>query len=200
MFAMPRDALCTIWWSAQYLYKRRNGSLSPGMTGFGNTRSAPTGDSPVWVPASGGILSPSISEPKLTVDDEMEFRRLLFEIQTAWGRQDVQGLRRATTPEMCQYFSDKLAENVSGGIENRIEDVSMVRTDVRESWVENARIYATVLMQWTARDYVQLIAGLSESNAPGNTDDIGLNEFAEAWTFVKHQDGTWLLSAIQQSS
>jgi hypothetical protein len=191
--------MALVGFGAYYLYKRRNGSLSQGMTGFG-TRSAARGDSPVWVPASVGILSPSISEPKLTVDDEAEFRRLLVEIQTAWSRQDVQGLRRATTPEMCQYFSDKLAENVSGGVENRVEDVSMVRTEVRELWAEDARVYATVRMQWMARDYVQPLEGSIEPSEPGNSDDRSFSEFAEAWTFVKHQDGTWLLSAIQQAS
>ena len=182
---------------AYYLYKRR--SLNPGaaMTGSGNARS----NSPAWVPPSVGVLSPlSSSEPKLTVADEDEFRRLLIEIQTAWSRQDVQGLRRAATPEMCHYFTDKLAENVSKGVENRVEDVVMMRTEVRESWVEDERVYATVLMQWTARDYVQPLAGSNESSEPGLTNERGLSEFSEAWTFVKHQSGTWLLSAIQQEN
>lgn len=182
---------------AYYLYKRRN--LNPGaaMTGSGNARS----NSPVWVPPSIGVLSPlSSSEAKLTVADEDEFRRLLVEIQTAWSRQDIQKLHRIVTPEMCEYFSSKLAENVSAGVENRVEDIVMVRTEVRESWVEGARIYATVLMQWTARDYVQPLTGSSGPSEPGNAGDRSLSEFAEAWTFVKHQDGTWLLSAIQQSS
>jgi hypothetical protein len=182
---------------AYYLFKRRN--LNPGgaMTGFGNARS----HSPAWVPPSVGVLSPlSSSDPKLTVADEDEFRRLLAEIQTAWSRQDVQGLRRVTTPDMFHYFSDKLAENVSRGVMNRVEDVVMMRTEVRESWVEDERVYATVHMRWMARDYVQPLAGSNESSEPQNANDRGLSEFAEAWTFVKHQHGTWLLSAIQQEN
>lgn len=182
-----------------YVYKRRNGSLSPALTGFksaGPVRSEP----PAWVPPSVGVLSPlSSSEPKLTAADEEEFRRLLVEIQTAWSRQDISRLRRVATPEMCQYFSDKLAENASQGGENRVEDVVVMRADVRESWAEDARLYATVLMQWKAQDYVQSLANpSSELSDAGEIADRGSSEFAEAWTFVKHQDGKWLLSAIQQ--
>lgn len=185
-----------------YVYKRRNGSLSPDFTGFGSASPPPRSEPPTWVPPSVGVLSPlASSEPKLTAADEEEFRRLLVEIQTAWSRQDISRLRRGATPEMCQYFSDKLAENVSQGVENRVEDVVVTRAEVRESWAEDARLYATVLMQWKARDFVQSLAKpSSELSDAGEVADRGLSEFAEAWTFVKHQDGKWLLSAIQEIS
>jgi hypothetical protein len=182
---------------AYYLYKRRNVNLSPAILGPGHARS----NSPAWVPPSVGVLSPlSSSEPKLTVADEDEFRHLLVEVQTAWSRQDISRLRRVATPEMFEYFNDKLAENVSGGIENRVEDIVVRGAEVREYWSEEARLYATVLMQWTARDSVQPLAGSSEPSEPGNSSDRSFSEFAEAWTFVKHQDGKWLLSAIQQAN
>jgi hypothetical protein len=182
-----------------YLYKKRNGAFSPAYPGFGRTSPAPRGGSPAWVPASVGILSPSSSEPNLTAADEEEFRRLLVAIQTAWGRQDVQGLRRVATPEMFQYFSDKLAENLSAGVENRVEDVVVMRAEVREAWAEDARLYATVLMQWRAQDFVQS-PGMQSSEAEhmGKGEDQASMEFVEAWTFVKHREGKWLLSAIQQ--
>jgi predicted lipid-binding transport protein (Tim44 family) len=124
---------------------------------------------------------------------------LLIEIQTAWSRQDVQGLRHLTTPEMCQYFSDKLAENVSAGVENRVEDIIVIRAEVCECWAEERRVYATVLLQWKARDYFQSVA--RPWNDPGNErecEDRVSRDFVEAWTFVKHREGKWLLSAIQQ--
>lgn len=184
-----------------YIYKRRNGNLSPALTGFRNAgpvRSEP----PAWVPPSVGVLSPlSSSEPRLTAADEEEFRRLLVEIQTAWSRQDISRLLRVATSEMCQYFSDKLAENVSRGVENRVEGVVVVDADVREVWAEGTRFYATVLLRWKARDYVQSLAKpSSELSDAGEAADRELSEFAEAWTFVKHQDGKWLLSAIQEMS
>jgi predicted lipid-binding transport protein (Tim44 family) len=147
-----------------------------------------------------GVLSPlSSSEPKVTAADEEEFRRLLVEVQTAWSRQDIQKLRRIVTPEMCEYFSDKLSENVSGGVENRVEDVVVTRADLRESWAEDARLYATVLLQWNARDYMQSLTKSSPDDT-GKAGDRPSCEFAEAWTFVRHRDGKWLLSAIQEVS
>jgi predicted lipid-binding transport protein (Tim44 family) len=144
-------------------------------------------------------LSPSSPEPKLTAADEGEFRDRLIDIQTAWGRQDIQTLRRISTLEISQHFSDILADNLSQDIENRIEDVVIMRADVREAWAEGARVYATVLFQWKARDYAR-----SASKSSGDSEssqawrDGSIVEHSEAWTFVKHGDGKWLLSAIEQ--
>lgn len=182
-----------------YFYKRRDASLRPAFTGFRTAGAVPRSDPPAWVPASVGLLHPSASEPNLTVADEEEFRRRLVQIQTAWGRQDIQSLRRIATPEMVQYFNDKLTENISDGVENRIEDIVVMRAEIREAWAEDTRLYATVLLQWKARDYFQSVA--RPWNDPGNErecEDRVSRDFVEAWTFVKHREGKWLLSAIQQ--
>jgi len=182
-----------------YLSKRRNGNLRPAFTGFGSASPVPRSDPPAWIPASVGLLHPSASEPNLTVTDEEEFRRRLVQIQTAWGRQDLQSLRLIATPEMVQYFSDKLTENISEGVENRIEDMVVMRAEIREAWGEDTRLYATVLLRWKARDYFQSLA--NPSSDPGNereSEDRVSRDFVEAWTFVKHREGKWLLSAIQQ--
>jgi predicted lipid-binding transport protein (Tim44 family) len=182
-----------------YFYKRRNDRLSPAFPAAVSTRSGARSEPPAWVPTSLGLLSPSSSEPNLTAADEVEFRHRLIEIQTAWGRQDVQALRRLATPEVSQHFSHTLADNLSQGIENRIEDVVIMHAEVRDAWAEGARVYATVLFQWKARDYV-----LSLSNPSGDAEssqewrDGSVVKHSEAWTFVKHGDGKWLLSAVQQ--
>lgn len=182
-----------------YVYKRRNASLLPAFTGFGSAHPTRRSNSPAWVPPSVGVLSPLSSEPKLTDVDHQEFRDRLIEIQAVWSRQDIQGLRQIATPEMVQYFNDKLTDNASGGVENRVEDVVVLRAEVRESWAEDARRYATVLLQWKARDYVRSLA--KQPSDPGYVvegDARMPTEVTEAWTFVKHQDGKWLLSAIQE--
>jgi len=183
-----------------YLYRRRNGGLRPSFTGFGSAGPVPRSDPPAWVPASAGLLHPSASEPTLTVTDEEEFRRRLVQIQRAWGRQDIQSLRRIATPEMVQYFSEKLTEDISVGVENRIEDIVVMGAEIREAWAEDTRLYATVLLQWKARDCAQSLA--KPSSDPGyerENEDRESRDFVEAWTFVKHREGKWLLSAIQQS-
>jgi hypothetical protein len=183
-----------------FFYKRRQSVVSAVFAGPRHLDLSVRGSAPAWVPASVGVLSPAPStEPRLTDGEQAEFRRLLFEIQTAWSRQDVQRLGHLTTPEMCQYFSDKLAENVSAGVENRVEDIIVIRAEVCERWVEEARVYATVLLQWKARDYVR---SLDQSTSdPGSLiegNDRIPTEAREAWTFVRHQQGKWLLSAIQE--
>jgi hypothetical protein len=183
-----------------FFYKRHQSLVSPVFVGRKHSDLSVSGSAPAWVPASVGVLSPSPStEPRLTDGDQAEFRRLLIEIQTAWSRQDVQRLRHLTTPEMCQYFSDKLAENVSAGVENRVEDIIVIRAEVCECWAEEGRVYGTVLLQWKARDYVR---SLDQSTSdPGSLiegNDRIPTEAREVWTFVRHQQGKWLLSAIQQ--
>jgi predicted lipid-binding transport protein (Tim44 family) len=183
-----------------FFYKRRQSLASPVFAGLKRSDMAARGSAPAWVPPSVGVLSPSpFGEPRFTDRDEAEFRRLLVDIQTAWSRQDVQRLRSLTTPEMCQYFSDKLAENASVGVENRVEDIVVTRAEVREVWAEDVRLYATVLLQWEARDYLRSLT--KSSNNPDDLlegDDRSATDSIEAWTFVKHERGKWLLSAIQQ--
>jgi predicted lipid-binding transport protein (Tim44 family) len=183
-----------------FFYKRRQNVMSADFASVRHPDMAAKGSAPVWVPASVGVLSPAYSaEPRLTDADEADFRRLVVDIQTAWSRQDVQRLRHLATPEMCQYFSDKLAENASAGVENRVEDIIVTRAEVCERWTEEGRVYATVLLQWKARDYVRSLDQSADDRGSlieGN--DRIPTEALEAWTFVRYQQGKWLLSAIQQ--
>jgi predicted lipid-binding transport protein (Tim44 family) len=183
-----------------FFYKRRQSVVSAVFAGSRHSDLSVKGSAPAWVPASVGVLHPSSSEePQLTDGDEAEFRRLLVESQRAWSRQDVQGLRHLTTPEMYQYFSDTLAENVSAGVENRVEDIIVTRAEVCECWAEKRRVYATVLLQWKARDYVRsLDQSTSDPASVIEGNDRIPTDAREAWTFVRHQQGKWLLSAIQQ--
>ncbi len=50
-------------------------------------------------------------EVGLTPDDFNTFERLLGEVQTAYGQEDLNVLRSLATPEMVTYFSEDLAEN-----------------------------------------------------------------------------------------
>jgi predicted lipid-binding transport protein (Tim44 family) len=124
---------------------------------------------------------------------------LLIDIQTAWSKQDLAGLRRFVTPEMLTYFSTALAENTSQDIENRVEDVVLLRAEVREAWSEDATQYATVALHWSARDYTVSLA--KQPGEPGHLvegSDKTPAESSEVWTFMRFQNGKWLLSAIQQ--
>jgi predicted lipid-binding transport protein (Tim44 family) len=184
-----------------YFFKvRRTGSPIPAFGGH-RGRYTDLGTMPEALqPASGGSLriSPGITT-EVTPADEQEFRNLCVQVQTAWGRQDLDTLRKVTTPEMLYYFSNALSDHTSQEVENRVEDVMVMNAETRESWTEDARTYATVLLHWKARDYTVSLA--KQPDEPGSLiegDRQTPTEMNEAWTFVRHQNGKWLLSAIQQ--
>ncbi len=139
-------------------------------------------------------------DTEVTNSDKAAFQQLLIEIQTAWGKQDLIGLRRFVTPEMLTYFSTALAEQTSREIENHVEDVVLGRADVRESWSEEAMQYATVTLHWKARDYtVSLTKKRGEPGYVVEGSEETPAETSEVWTFMRYQNGKWLLSAIQQT-
>jgi predicted lipid-binding transport protein (Tim44 family) len=143
-------------------------------------------------------VSPEITT-EVTPADEQQFRDLCVQVQTAWGRQDLDTLRKVTTPEMLHYFSSVLSDNASQEVENRVEDIMVMNAEVRESWTEDARTYATVLLRWKACDYTVSLA--KQPGQPGyliEGDRQMPTEINEAWTFMRHVNGRWLLSAIQQ--
>jgi predicted lipid-binding transport protein (Tim44 family) len=138
-------------------------------------------------------------ESEITAADKTAFQQLLIDIQTAWSKQDLAALRRFVTPEMLAYFSTALAEQASQEVENHVEDVVLTKADLEESWTEEGTDYATAKLQWTARDYT-----VSTSKQPGQPgylvegSDQTPTDTTELWTFMRHQQGKWLLSAIQQ--
>jgi predicted lipid-binding transport protein (Tim44 family) len=138
-------------------------------------------------------------ESEIMAGDKAAFQQLLIDIQTAWSKQDLAALRRSVTPEMLAYFSTALAEQASQEVENHVEDVVLTKADLEESWTEEGTDYATAKLQWTARDYT-----VSTSKQPGQPgylvegSDQTPTDTTELWTFMRHRQGKWLLSAIQQ--
>jgi len=138
-------------------------------------------------------------ESETTAGDKAAFQQLLIDVQTAWSKQDLAALRRFVTPEMLAYFSTALAEQASLEVENHVEDVVLTKADLEESWTEAGTDFATAKLQWTARDYT-----VSTSKQPGQPgylvegSDHTPTDTTELWTFMRHQQAKWLLSAIQQ--
>ncbi|SER22678.1 Predicted lipid-binding transport protein, Tim44 family [Faunimonas pinastri] len=119
------------------------------------------------------------------------FEKLLVDVQTAYGREDLNGLRALLTPEMLSEFADELAANNSQGIVNRITDVKLLQGDPAEAWQEGAQEYATVAMRFGLRDVM-------EDRNTGRIVETNPSEATELWTFRRAHGGRWLLSAIQQ--
>jgi len=135
----------------------------------------------------------------VNASDYQEFENILKNVQTAWSRGDLGALRRYVTPEMLSYFSDQLAENQSQGVINHVDDIELLKGEVREAWDEGHLQYASALMHWRARDYT-----VTTESKPGSGEVVvggdpqHASEASEMWTFARSPGGHWLLSAIQQ--
>jgi predicted lipid-binding transport protein (Tim44 family) len=150
---------------------------------------------PGW---AGEMAQPQIASPVSAVDQD-KFKEILGDVQAAWSKQDLDVLKRLTTPEVLHYFSTALSENVSREVENHIEDLRVLSIEINESWTEEATDYVTALLRWTARDYtVSLSKQRGEAGYVVEGNEQTPTEVSEAWTFLRYRGGKWLLSAIQQ--
>jgi predicted lipid-binding transport protein (Tim44 family) len=120
------------------------------------------------------------------------FERLLGEVQTAYGEENLGKLRARATPEMLSYFAEELAANASRGVVNRISDVKLLQGDLAEAWREGSTDYASVAMRYSLNDQIVEREG-------GRVVEGGPDEATEVWTFMRVRGGNWLVSAIQQT-
>jgi predicted lipid-binding transport protein (Tim44 family) len=141
--------------------------------------------------ASGGGSGQSV---QVTAADFDTFERLLGEIQSAYGAEDVNALRARVTPEMLSYFAEDLAQNSSRGVVNRISDVKLEQGDLAEAWHDGDSEYATTAMRFSLVD--RLIDRSSGALVGGSDAPV---EVTELWTFRRARGGQWQLSAIQQA-
>ena len=144
---------------------------------------------------------PAPSGPTLAIGqaDLDTFEKLLGDIQTAYGREDIEQLGEKTTPEMLSYFSQDLAENTKQGVHNEVSGVKLLQGDLSEAWRENGLEYATVAMRFSIID-----AMVDRANGRVVSGDrTRPTEATELWTFRRDDrartDG-WQLSAIQQAA
>ena len=115
-------------------------------------------------------------------------------MQQAWSNQDLDTLRRITTPEMVSYFAEQLAQQTSSGTRNSVSDVRLEQGDLSQAWVEGSREYATVPMRFSMIDVTRDAAGRVVDGSP--TERVTATEL---WTFLRAPGGRWILSAIQQT-
>jgi predicted lipid-binding transport protein (Tim44 family) len=137
----------------------------------------------------GGSTASSSFAP--AASDFEQFERLLGEIQTAYGAEDLGRLRQRVTPEVLSYYAEELAANTSRGVLNRISDVKLLQGDLSEAWREGNADYATVAMRYSLNDEIV-------DRASGRVIEGGPDEATEVWTFMRTRGGVWLLSAVQQ--
>jgi predicted lipid-binding transport protein (Tim44 family) len=195
--------LLIIWlvWMAFRFFARRVSPLAStgaGAMGFGGLG---IGSGGLTGARYGGAAAPAPSSAPLAISgaDYQAFETILKAVQAAWSGGDLAELRRHVTPEMLSYFAEELAENQSQGVANRVEQVELLRGDLREAWDEGRLQYATSLLHWRALDYtVRIDRHQGDPDYVASGDPRQPVEAAEVWTFARSPGGHWLLSAIQQ--
>jgi predicted lipid-binding transport protein (Tim44 family) len=129
-------------------------------------------------------------------EDYEAFERLLVDVQTAYGKEDIAALRARVTPEMMTYLSEQLGENASRGVVAQLSGVKLLQGDLAEAWPEGTVEYATVALRYELID--TLIDRTTKQVVEG--DAAKPVEATELWTFMRSRNGgTWLLTAIQNT-
>ncbi|MBI3121538.1 MAG: Tim44 domain-containing protein [candidate division NC10 bacterium] len=121
---------------------------------------------------------------------------IFFRIQAAWAKRDLEPVRDLLAPEVRQEFQRDLEILKAEGKINRLENIAVRRSEVREAWVEAGRAFVTIHFLANLLDYTveeqngQLVAGSREIPV----------KFEEYWTYVRPTGGSsWQLTAIQQA-
>lgn len=128
--------------------------------------------------------------------EKNKFAQILIAVQAAWSAQNIEELKKVATPEMAKYFSDALAQNISQGIANKIENIEVIDVNVAEAWREGEMEYATAIIEWSAFDYM---VNVNQNLQIVEGNDKNLTMISEAWTFARYNSsGSWILSAIAQ--
>lgn len=146
--------------------------------------------------ASAGAYAAPARDVQLTPQDYQAFERSLIEVNAAWSRRDLKGLRDFATPEMVGYFAQDYRDLDARGWRNETREVKLEGGDLSEAWHEDGLDYATVAMRFSLLD-----ATFEESTGKlveGSTTERQTS--TEMWTFVRSgPEERWLLSAIQQT-
>ncbi|MGO9135827.1 MAG: TIM44-like domain-containing protein [Methylovirgula sp.] len=162
------------------------GGVGPQASGLGGMGFGGMGGAPQGTPLP------------ITPADFNTFERLLGDVETAFSDENLDQLRRLSTPEMAGYFSEELDGNARRGVVNRMSAIKLNKGDLAEAWREGGAEYATAAMQFQLIDtMVDRASGRIVSGNPNVPDQA-----TELWTFVRGAGAgpdAWLLSAIQQT-
>ena len=133
-------------------------------------------------------------EFEVSADDQSQFGRIIEGVQKAWSDGNPVALRQLATPEVAGWIAEDLARDQANGQRNVVEDVTLLKGDISETWRENGVDYATAIVTFSARDYMVRL----DDNSVVEGDARNPVETTEAWTFTRGASGTWVLSAIEQ--
>lgn len=172
----------------------RQASAGPGYGGgYGYARQDYPSGGPGYGYGSGpGARNGGRDEIGVTNADLNTFEARLKQLQDAYSREDYDALRKISTPEVMSYLTEELAQSAAKGLRNEVFDVKLLSGDVAEAWREGADEYATAAMRYESRDVMR-----NRSTGELVSGEDRIIERREVWTFIRHNRGEWLISAIQ---
>jgi predicted lipid-binding transport protein (Tim44 family) len=174
------------WW-------QRRSQPAAAFAGVPTFRVAPKAAQPAMNLGGVGGSAPNEVPLEVKPQDFDAFERLLGEIQTAYGIEDLAALRQRMTPEMLSYYAEELAKNAGRGVVNQLSNVKLLQGDLAEAWSEADDQYATVAMRYSLDDRM-----VDRANGRVVEDTSG-QQLTELWTFRRALGGNWVLSALQQT-
>jgi hypothetical protein len=120
---------------------------------------------------------------------------LFFKVQGAWTKRDLSSVRNICHQEIRDVFDRDLAELVQNRQINRLENISIRRVDVTNSWEEGGDEFSTVRFTANLLDYT---VHESTGQVLEGSDTTPI-KFEEDWTFTRPvQSATWQLLRIEQ--
>jgi len=191
-----------------FIARRREGQMATATPGGGMQRDAFGGmfggggasaSGPAAGASYGAAQAAPVSDLQVSPDDFAAFERKLSEIQSAYGEEDLNRLRRNVTPEIASYFAEDLADNARKGVINKVSGAKLLSGDLSEAWHEGDAEYATVAMHFSVMDTIVDRA----TGAYVSGDRTAPSETTEIWTFTRPAGASpedWKLSAIQQAT
>jgi predicted lipid-binding transport protein (Tim44 family) len=121
---------------------------------------------------------------------------LFFNIQGAWNKQDVAGLRSLCSDQLRKIWEEELAQLQRYGHRNRMDNIALRESEIREVWTESGEDYITVRFHANLLDYTVD----EKSGAVVSGSDVEPVQFEEYWTFVRPSGpNRWKVTAVQQA-
>lgn len=186
-----------VWLVLRLVRGARRPAVAGGPDAFARDMGGPAPGPRPMAGAMGGMAAAAAVATRpiqVTDTDFQAFERSLIEMNAAWSRQDLEALRRLSTPEMTNYFAQDLGDLRARGWTNVSRDVKLESGDLSEAWSENGQEYATVAMRFSLIDVTTDATGRVVEGNPTERETT-----TELWTFTRRPGTAWLLSAIQQT-
>jgi len=135
---------------------------------------------------------PSLAVQGIATEDATD---LFFKIQGAWTRRNMSLVSAQLGPELKDILSKDAEELQRGQKINRLENITIRKSEVLNSWEESDGIYSTVNFSANLLDYTVD----EKTGAVVSGSDANPVKFEENWTFFKSaREYQWKLVGIDQ--